>query len=52
MQAHHMKHLENLQTKCVLLLLFWVKNFFKMFSLFAVFASAEGKQLLSRLLYM
>ena len=29
--------------------LFWVKNFFKMIDLFAIFASEHGKQLLSRL---
>ena len=28
---------------------FWVKNFFKMINLFAIFASEHGKQLLSRL---
>ena len=30
-------------------LLFWVNNFFKMISLSAIFASEDGKQLLSRL---
>ena len=29
--------------------LFWVNNFFKMINLFAIFASEDGKQLLSRL---
>ena len=29
--------------------LFWVKNFFKMIDLLAIFASEHGKQLLSRL---
>ena len=29
--------------------LFWVNNFFKLINLFAIFASEDGKQLLSRL---
>ena len=29
--------------------LFWVNNFFKMINLFAIFASEDGKQLLSHL---
>ena len=33
----------------VFLSLFWVNNFFKMISLFAIFTSEDGNQLLSRL---
>ena len=38
-------------TKSVLSSLFWVKNFFKIINLFAIFASEDGKPLLS-CLYM